>query len=333
MSTDRVLSLIDEFMDCFVTRIHFFGGEPLLRKDFFEIVSYCNRRGVPVGFNSNGQLITREVGQRLSECEFESISISLDGPTEETNDRIRGSGTFEKAVQAVECLAAELRRRGRRTILNVAATISGFNYVDAARLIRLACQLGASSVTYATMRLKGRAALHQSLFRIGNQELYTALRAIASEAAGVGSALRVVVPVPPRVRDFLRGLHAVELASNHETYCIGGLGEVRITSDGLVYPCIDGEEAFTELVESAPEKTPGANNLTLRSFRECFFGASFQDFCRMAHEHVNDRMPAICQTCDYRNKGECWPICGARSLEDTSKLYQLCEYVETCGDT
>ncbi len=54
------------------------GGEPLLRKDVFEIASYANSRGLWVVVGTNGVLITEELSRRMMTpasraCRYRSI--------------------------------------------------------------------------------------------------------------------------------------------------------------------------------------------------------------------------------------------------------------------
>ena len=85
------------------------GGEPLLRKDFFEIMGYANELGFNWGMTSNGTLITEETAQKLRDCGMKTISISLDG-LPETHDAFRRTpGGWEKGMQGVKNLLCRAR--------------------------------------------------------------------------------------------------------------------------------------------------------------------------------------------------------------------------------
>ena len=80
------------------------GGEPLLRKEFFDIMSYANELGYKWGMTSNATLITDEVAKRLEETGMKTISVSIDG-LEDTHDSFRRTkGGFKKAVDGVQNL-------------------------------------------------------------------------------------------------------------------------------------------------------------------------------------------------------------------------------------
>ncbi len=85
-----------------VDGINFLGGEPILHKDFIQILKYLNEIGVVVNFNSNGLGLTKE---RLNEIlcldNISNIVLSLDGPDKETNDQIRGRSVFDMMVSRI----------------------------------------------------------------------------------------------------------------------------------------------------------------------------------------------------------------------------------------
>ena len=64
------------------------GGEPLIRKDLFEIMDYANKLGFRWGMTSNGMLINDEILKKMEETNMETISISLDG-LKETHESFR----------------------------------------------------------------------------------------------------------------------------------------------------------------------------------------------------------------------------------------------------
>ncbi len=80
------------------------GGEPLIRKDFFEIMTYANELGYKWGMTSNATLINEEVAEKLALAGMRTISVSIDG-LEETHDRLRGlQGAYSKAMKGIQAL-------------------------------------------------------------------------------------------------------------------------------------------------------------------------------------------------------------------------------------
>ena len=80
------------------------GGEPLMRKDLFDIMKYASDLGFRWGMTTNGMLIDEKIIEKMRETNFQSISISLDG-LKETHESFRKvPGSFEKIMKAIKLL-------------------------------------------------------------------------------------------------------------------------------------------------------------------------------------------------------------------------------------
>jgi MoaA/NifB/PqqE/SkfB family radical SAM enzyme len=102
LPVDLVKEIMVEGYHTGYRHLHITGGEPLLWEGLFETVEY----GFDVGYktifmNTNGTLITEEIGKRLADYGSFSISISLDGP-EDLHNRIRGKGSYVRTMRGIE---------------------------------------------------------------------------------------------------------------------------------------------------------------------------------------------------------------------------------------
>ena len=77
------------------------GGEVFLHPNALEILSQASELGMSTSMVSNGLLITEEAAQRLKKCHTR-IFISLDGARKDTHERVRGRGTWEPVISAIE---------------------------------------------------------------------------------------------------------------------------------------------------------------------------------------------------------------------------------------
>lgn len=88
-----------------VKEYYFTGGEPFMNADVLPMLEETLALG-PASVLTNGTLFSERTVRRLSEIEGGSpysleLRISLDGPTAETNDAIRGNGVFERVMHGV----------------------------------------------------------------------------------------------------------------------------------------------------------------------------------------------------------------------------------------
>ena len=98
--------LFRSLRDLQVFYINIGGGEPMVRRDFFDLLEHAERCNIGVKFSTNGAFITPESARRLAAMNYLDIQISLDGADRATNDRVRGEGSFDIAIRAMENLRA-----------------------------------------------------------------------------------------------------------------------------------------------------------------------------------------------------------------------------------
>lgn len=106
LTTTEAKALLDELARLQVFYINIGGGEPMVRRDFFDILEHSLGVGVGVKFSTNGTFIDAAVAARLASMDYLDIQISLDGLDAATNDAVRGTGSYDTARRAMDHLAA-----------------------------------------------------------------------------------------------------------------------------------------------------------------------------------------------------------------------------------
>ena len=104
LTTEQAKAGLDELRDLQVFYINIGGGEPMVRRDFFELLEHAEHCNIGVKFSTNGAFITPENARRLAAMNYLDIQISLDGADRETNDRVRGEGSYDIAIRAMDNL-------------------------------------------------------------------------------------------------------------------------------------------------------------------------------------------------------------------------------------
>lgn len=105
LTTAEAKRVLDELHDLQVFYINIGGGEPMVRRDFFELVDYSISRDIGVKFSTNGAFIDADRARRFASMDYLDIQISLDGIDALTNDAVRGAGSYDMARRAMEHLA------------------------------------------------------------------------------------------------------------------------------------------------------------------------------------------------------------------------------------
>lgn len=93
----EIFKIIDGAYSIGTVRINLVGGEPLIRRDIGEIISYIHDKGIECALTSNGFLVAEKIEEIKK---LDSLCLSLDGD-EEANDYNRGTGSFNKLMEAI----------------------------------------------------------------------------------------------------------------------------------------------------------------------------------------------------------------------------------------
>jgi mycofactocin radical SAM maturase len=105
LTTEECKRVIDELERMQVFYVNIGGGEPTVRRDFWELIDYAVAHHIGVKFSTNGSRITAERAAVLAGSDYVDVQVSLDGATAEVNDAVRGPGSYKTAVSAMERLA------------------------------------------------------------------------------------------------------------------------------------------------------------------------------------------------------------------------------------
>jgi len=98
LSTQQIIRILEELYKLGTKRISFSGGEPLLRNDIDEIITFCNKKGIYPEMNSNGTLVRNKL-DTVKKLDF--LKLSLDGP-QEVHNAVRGEGSYQKVIEAAD---------------------------------------------------------------------------------------------------------------------------------------------------------------------------------------------------------------------------------------
>jgi radical SAM protein with 4Fe4S-binding SPASM domain len=146
MSVERFRLLLDQLPD--LEEVTLQGlGEPLLAPDFFAMVEEAVNRGVRVGFNTNGTVLTRARSERLVGLGVDWLHVSIDGATPETFGAIRRGARLERVLANLRMLVAVKSRLGRskpRVQLNT--VLMRRNLAELPALVELAADVGVDAM-------------------------------------------------------------------------------------------------------------------------------------------------------------------------------------------
>jgi radical SAM protein with 4Fe4S-binding SPASM domain len=204
-------------------RLGLTGGEPLLRRDLFEIIDLATGHGLHPCVTTNGLLINKEIARGFGSRDLVWLNVSLEGATARSNDAVRGEGTFERVLDRL----AILRRYARFTL---AFTITSGNASEVEECAALAERVGASTAVFRPLYPVGVARRHLDLMPTFEQ-YSDALGRLAMGGSPTGYDVRHVDPFSPATRDETQPVTYTNLG------CGAGNLVCSISVSGNINPC------------------------------------------------------------------------------------------------
>ena len=219
-------------------RIALTGGEPFLKKELFPLMEYLEQNEYiwRIGILTNGTLIDERITDKLKTYrKLYYIQVSLDGASQETNDLIRGKGSYEKAMNSLKIL----RERGIKTRLMF--TVHKRNYQEVPALIDLAIKEEIDALTIERLVPQGKGAEIKD-WLLTKEEVHTLFQYVSHRADSEyrkGSPLKILKYRTLWANIDPERTQAVDipLESDLGAMCSVGIDSLTILPDGTVLPC------------------------------------------------------------------------------------------------
>jgi radical SAM protein with 4Fe4S-binding SPASM domain len=292
LNTQESKNLIDQIAEVSRPLLVLSGGEPLLRKDVYELIQYGTEKGLRMGLGSNGGSIDSRVAEKLKEAGIKTVSISLDSPIPEQHDEFRGvAGSWQKAVNAIKVL------RENDVLVQVNTTLTQENYNQIDDIMSLSEQIGVENFHLFFLVPTGRGAkiadispaMYEDMIKGTFAKTYKHKLNVRPSCAP--QFMRIAKDMGLDMRQWIRG-------------CISGMYYCRIYPNGDITPC--------------PYLPVKLGNIREKSFKEIWFNSPIFKALRDP-----ESLKGKCGICDYKT------VCGgcrARAYGLSS------DFIDYCGD-
>ena len=219
------LQTIEAWLQLFIERsanadLIFLGGEPTLHPDLAPAVGAARRMGyASVTIDTNGYLFN-DILNRVTPDDVDVFSFSLDGPTPETNDALRGKGCF------AACTAGMREAKARGFGISLIYTVSSRNLNHLDKMTPLLADWGVDHFFIQVIGLRGQSAAghqDQATLQVSREQWRQTVPAVAQAVAAEG--IRVTYP-------------KVYLSNQESFECAGRVADnYFIFPNGRVYRC------------------------------------------------------------------------------------------------
>lgn len=227
LSTAEYKELITRLIDCGVKRLLLTGGEPLMRPDFVELITFTREysKEVEIEILTNAILISDKMAEHLCK-NVSTVTISLDGHEKHMHEHFRGKNTFDPTIKGIKRLVAKRKELGQKgPYIATVPALTSLNIVNLKEIFEF------------TLDELGADGLAPIIFQAGDHQEVSITQI---------PELDIYMEAMNRTREYVQKRN--EMKENPETnntmpgvgvrnHCGVGHGEISIDPGGFVYPC------------------------------------------------------------------------------------------------
>ena len=266
------------------------GGEPLVRKDLFDVMGYASGLGFKWGMVTNGMLVDHDVIEKCRKAGMSTVTVSIDG-LKEAHELIRKGGSFERTIEALR----SFKESGFFSVVQATTCVSQYNINDLRGMYELFSGMKIDEWRLLTVNSIGRAK-EDPKFVLSPPQLRSLLDFIATRRKMKG--LRITF----EEEGFL-GVEYEGKVRDNLFFCPAGINVASILSNGDIGVCPNLPRQFVQgNIRMDRFKDVWENGYRIMrdlEWKRC--GACTQctwwEFCRGNSMHLwdfNTGLPSIC---------------------------------------
>ncbi|HEX6238861.1 MAG TPA: radical SAM protein [Acidimicrobiales bacterium] len=270
-------------------------GEPLLHPDLPGMVAAASRRGLRVGFNTNGTLLTHARIDALLDAGLSWVHVSVDGATAATFERIRDGARLRQVVRNLRRLVEHRDARGGAPPhVQLNTVLMRSNLAELPDVVRLAADIGVDRMWLQ--------ALSHDFSDTGGDVTYVAIRGFTeteavwgdgqgeagpvSEARRVAAELGLDLRLPDQPDPPADGSPDPDTTGEPVLPCDWPWTGMYVTHDGKVQPCcmVMGDDRVV------------LGDLRTEQVDDVWRGRAYEEFRRAL---CSDEPPDVCRGCSW----------------------------------
>ncbi|MFC1884499.1 radical SAM/SPASM domain-containing protein [Thermodesulfobacteriota bacterium] len=308
LSTEIIMSIMDELVSLGFNELYLTGGEPSLRPDYIDILEYAKKRFQYLAAATNGYKLSEEYFEKSSSLGLNHLNISLDHHRPDMHDGLRGlKGSFREAIISIKrLLEADVP-------VHISTAITNHNCRDLESIVNFVKSMGIKAIVFNWIIPLGRAEFNIDYLPE------------KSEYPSIITEIKRLYRIYELEKKFPRILYR-RYITNGQTpleMCPGGRTSFFITSSGKVSPC--------SFLARFPQGQFVFGDLSIQNFSDIVYSKSFQtalETLRSRGRNIPECVKCDVLECGYGcpafsyvwggNLNHIDPICGRGKLNDIS---------------
>ncbi|WP_291579789.1 radical SAM protein [Clostridium sp. UBA6640] len=311
-----IKNIINKFSKIKTEYVHLLGGEPTFRKDFVDVCNFFKEKNINFGFNTNGlNLMTPKIKDVMFNESLRNIVFSLEGPTAEINDGIRGKNVFDIVVDNIKKIVdIKDANKLNNLVITVNTVVSKQNYNYIIDMIDFCISLGVNEFNLLQLIEDGNAK--DKNLKISDEEELDLVKNIALKYTTIKDKIKINPKfVMPIVVDYCEKMFDLEFPK-YAHGCGAGTTFCFLNNKGELFPC----DRYVDLTRKSMscEQNSLLNNEFYTIWDNEIFSQPFE--LTEGMNYYGKYTP--CNRCDHLQK-DCFP-CIVFGLNEESHNVDCC---------
>jgi radical SAM protein with 4Fe4S-binding SPASM domain len=245
-------------------------GEPFVNKDIFKMIEYEKSKGRYVVISTNGNLLTRDICEKIVDSGLDRLLVSVDAATPKLYNRIRRGGNFKRLISNLKALNKVIEKKGRGPIVSFTTVAMKENVKELYKIVKLASTLKIKRMLVQEVQLSKPGIMMSNQQKINDLE---DINHILKDVYSYGRKHGVLVIIPE-----------IRIKTKRES-CVSPWMQAYVTWDGLVTPCCRNISSSHYV----------CGNLFKENMNHIWNNKKYKTFREMLK--TGEPLPAICQGC------------------------------------
>jgi len=262
LTTSEFKKIIDELVRIKTSGISFTGGEPLLRKDIFELIAYANSKGLVTTLNTNALLLNSRNLHLLLSVKPDNINISLDSASSALYDRLRGTKNgLKKLNNLMKKITTQIKEQHLPITLTSVTTVGKTNISELTDIARLAQKMGFHKI--------GFNPLHNI-----NQKVIPSIWKNIESSSSIFQKIKKIRMTIDNSTGYLTMFDNAHAGKPFPIPCLSGYSSLFIDCYGDIYFCWPHVELNNKITNWKKQKitaywSSGKHQKNIMLYREC----------------------------------------------------------------
>lgn len=283
LSTQEIFDVLEQLHQAGTFEIRLTGGEPTEHPDFQHIVDFAAQRGFYLSLGTNG-VYSDEKRSWIYDSGIDWFIVSLDG-NEITNNKIRGTDTYQQVIQTLRELSQRPQLRVRLNMV-----IARHNVDTLVELASLADEYGVESLNLIPLRPYGRSTRTMLADMFDQHDFYAFIKQLerlrSKHRVKFITTLDLLDPEATTSHDLL---------VRKKKTCAAGVEAAVIGATGDVYGCSYSPASFPDSPDLEGRRLFVAGNVRADSFETIWRDSARWAVFRQLDIYKNSR----CQICNH----------------------------------